>query len=87
MGVFDKLREQLEQQEWPDVYMFKFIAPSSNENIAFIHSLFDDATEIIQKESDTKKYTIFTIKTVMVSADAVIDVYEKASTVKGIVSL
>lgn len=86
-GIFDKLKEQLELLEWPDVYMFKFITPSSNENTAKIHALFDDAVDIVQKESSSNKYTVFTIKTVMVSAEAVIEIYEKASKIKGVVSL
>lgn len=84
---FEKLRKQLEQLEWPDVYIFKFIIPSTHENIAKIHALFDETALINQKESDSKKYTVFTIKTVMLNADSIIDVYLKASEIKGIVSL
>ena len=35
-----KIREQLELQEWPNVYLFKFIVPNTSENIAKTTALF-----------------------------------------------
>lgn len=85
--AFEKLKTQLDLLEWPNVYLFKFITPSSHENIAKIHALFDETADIVQKESKTGKYTVFTIKTVMLNADDIIEVYIKAAQIKGIVSL
>ncbi len=40
--TLNKLKEQLELQEWPNVYLFKFIAPNDSETVAIITALFDD---------------------------------------------
>jgi len=39
MGNFDNLKAQLEQQEWPNVYLFKFIVPNDNQRLAQVSAL------------------------------------------------
>lgn len=48
---FDKLRAQLELQEWPNVYLFKFIVPNNSHAIAQATALFDELTELNYHES------------------------------------
>lgn len=85
--IFGKLRIQLEEQSWPGVYFFKFIVPSDNHKISQVNALFDDASEISMKPSSNGKFTSISIKTVMLSVDAILDVYNEAGKIEGIISL
>jgi hypothetical protein len=84
---FNTLREKLEKQTWPSVYMFKFIVPANNKNLAFIESLFGENSKINIKQSSTGKYISLTATELMLSSNEVVDVYKKASVIKGIISL
>ncbi|MEN9743566.1 MAG: hypothetical protein RLZZ65_1371 [Bacteroidota bacterium] len=87
MGNFDSLKVQLEQQEWPSLYLFKFIVPNDNQHLAQVSALFDINSEVVFHESQTGKYVSVSAKEVMLSAQAVIDVYERAAVIPGIISL
>jgi len=85
---FDALREQLRANIlWPSVYMFKFIAPSDNRVFALLHDLFPDHAEFSNKSSKQGKYVSITVKELMLSADEVIDRYQKASAIEGVIVL
>ena len=60
--VFDKLRKQLELQEWPNVFLFKFIAPNNSETVAKVTALFDDGTDLNYQPSKTGKYVSISAK-------------------------
>ncbi len=85
----ERIREALNQNhKWPSVYMFKFIVPSDNEKIAQVEALFNSKTaEVRMNQSKTGKFTSITAKEVMTSADAVLEYYEKASKIEGLISL
>ncbi len=84
---FDKLRAQLELQEWPNVYLFKFIVPNNSHAIAQAAALFDDLSELNFHESKTGKYISVTAKEMMLTVDDIIAVYNKAAAIEGIISL
>ncbi|HTL82841.1 MAG TPA: DUF493 family protein [Bacteroidia bacterium] len=84
---FDELKKKLEKNSWPQVYMFKFIVPSDNQKIALVQSLFEDDAEISLQPSSAGKYTSITARQVMLDAESVIEVYKKASSIEGIMSL
>lgn len=85
--TFDKLRAQLELQEWPNVYLFKFIVPNSSHAIAQATALFSDLSELNFHESKTGKYVSVTAKEMMLTVDDIIAVYNKAADIEGIISL
>lgn len=85
--TFSKLREQLELQEWPNVYLFKFIVPNNPHAIAQATALFSDLSELNYNESKTGKYISVSAKEMMMNVDDIIDVYLEASKIEGIVSL
>lgn len=87
MSTFDKLKEQLLLQEWPNVYLFKFIAPNVNEKIAKVSSLFDENSTLTMHPSSNGNYMSITVKEVMMSADDIIEIYEKAAEIKGVITL
>ncbi|MEO6305725.1 MAG: DUF493 family protein [Bacteroidia bacterium] len=83
-----KFKEKiLETTSFPSVYMFKFIVPSDNRNIALVENLFDAETDIHTKESGNGKYTSITGMQVAVNVEEIMEVYRKASTIKGIMFL
>lgn len=87
MGTFQSLRAQLEEQEWPNVYLFKFIVPNDNHHLAQVTALFDSNSEISYHHSGTGKYVSVSAKEVMLSAADIIAVYERAALIPGIISL
>ncbi len=85
---FSALRQKLEKDfSWPSLYMFKFIVPSDNQKIAKIESLFGDDSEVKLQPSSAGKYTSITARQVMLNPDGVIEVYQKAAEVEGIIAL
>jgi putative lipoic acid-binding regulatory protein len=88
MNVFDKLKAQLELMEWPNLYLYKFIIPNENEKLAQITALFDyETSEISYHESGKGNYVSVSVKEVAVSVDQIIEKYQKASEIKGVISL
>jgi hypothetical protein len=84
---FDKLRKQLELQEWPNVFLFKFIAPNDSETVAKVTALFDDGTDLNYHPSKTGKYVSVSAKELMIDVDSIIERYEKGSQIKGVIVL
>ena len=86
-STFDKLRKQLELQEWPNVFLFKFIAPNDSETIAKITALFDDGMDLNYQPSKTGKYMSVSAKEMMLDVDSIIVKYERGSQIKGVIAL
>ncbi|MCE3296233.1 MAG: hypothetical protein K0R65_1947 [Crocinitomicaceae bacterium] len=85
--TLQKLRVQLELQEWPNVYFFKFIVPNESQTVALVNALFDSSSEVIMHPSKNGKYISVSAKEMMLDVDSIIAKYEKASLIKGIISL
>lgn len=84
---FEKLREQLALQEWPDVYLFKFIVSNEPEMLARAMGLFSDTAEVTLHESKNGNYVSISAKEVMTDVDSIIERYERAAEIKGMISL
>jgi putative lipoic acid-binding regulatory protein len=84
---FARLREQLALQEWPGVYFFKFIVPNDPQSLAQATALFTETAEVNFHPSSTGKYISVSAKELMLDVDSIIEVYVRASTIKGVVSL
>jgi uncharacterized protein len=85
--AFDKeaFKAKLEEQmSFPAMYMFKFIIPNGKESE--VSQLLPN-NEMILKQSAKGTYLSATIKAMMPSSDAILEVYEKASKIEGIISL
>jgi len=84
----EKFRQKLlETTTFPTVYMFKIIVPSENRTIALVENLFEPEADIKTKESDKGKYTSITVKQVIIGVEEIIDIYKKASLIKGVMML
>lgn len=84
---FNSLKAQLELQEWPMVYLFKFIMPNDSEVIAKVTALFDDGADLKYSSSKAGKYVSLSVKEMMLNTDSVIEKYNNASKFKGVISL
>jgi len=85
--VLEKLKIQLEQQEWPDVYMFKFIVPNQSDKVAQVTALFNNSTDIVMHPSKTGKYISVTAKELMLDVDSILVKYEEAALIEGLIAL
>jgi len=88
-AFYTKLKAQLDDTtQFPAIYMYKFIVPSTEEKIKQVHQIFDNIGAVIDtKKSSKGTYTSITITVNMKSADAIIEKYHEASAVEGIISL
>ena len=84
---FANLREQLALQEWPSVYLFKFIVENTPEKLAQASALFDGTAEINFHTSSNEKYVSVSAKEMMIDVDSIIDKYNRASGIEGLVAL
>lgn len=85
---FEKLRELLNKENnWPMVYMFKFIVPADNQKIALVEAKFSDEAIILHKESSNGKYFSITVKEVMLNADSIISKYKEMEGIEGLMAL
>lgn len=73
-----------EHHDWPCPYVFKFILPT--ENLHHFEQEFSDY-ERSYKESSSGKYTSVTMEPTVCSSAEVMDVYERAACIPGIMSL
>ncbi len=84
---YDKLKIQLELQEWPNVYLFKFIVPNDSEKIALATALFDDSAELNLRTSSKGTYMSVSAKEMMMDVASIIDKYNRSSEIEGLVAL
>ena len=81
----NSFREKLEQfYGWPALYTFKFIVPKGKEED--LKKMFPHHTTN-EKTSREGKYISITFQIMAPSSDAVIEIYQKASSIKGLIAL
>ncbi len=79
--LYNKLNEV---NKWPSIYLYKFIVPINQ--VAEVKKLFKYA-DISVKESSKGTYSSISAKVMALNATEIIDLYKKASKIKGIISL
>jgi putative lipoic acid-binding regulatory protein len=86
---YKKLQGQLEDTtEFPSDYLFKFIVPSAENQVDEVENLFNNKGAVINtKKSKTGKYVSVSIVLTVENATTVIEFYQKAEKIKGIISL
>ncbi len=73
-----------QSHDWPDDYTFKFVIKT--ELKSELDQYFEGCT-IEEKYSRNGKYTSITVTKKMNSAEEVLDIYQKISTIPGVISL
>ena len=82
------LRVKLEERNWPAVCLFKFIVPADNQTVAQTEALFDsDTAQIELRKSKTGKFVSVSAKEMMMDVDSVIQRYEEAVKIPGLMAL
>ena len=85
---YQGLREKLEERKWPALYLFKFIVPADPQKIAQTEALFNtDYAEVQLRPSKTGKYVSVSAKEMMMSAEKVIERYQAATKIEGLMAL
>ncbi len=78
-------RDKLEKRHvWPSLYMFKFIVPKDKEKELITHF---PSMNFSSKNSSGGKYISFTAEVLIESTDQVIQTYEKANTIEGLIAM
>ncbi|TYP98711.1 hypothetical protein C7447_10226 [Tenacibaculum adriaticum] len=88
-AFYIKLKAQLEDTtKFPADYLYKFIVPSDENQAEEVQDLFNKGGAIINtKKSKTGKYVSVSVRLKVKSADEVIEYYQQAEKIKGIISL
>jgi hypothetical protein len=55
--------------------------------MALVSALFDEQADITYHQSGKGNYVSVSVKEVMLSVDSIIEIYEKAAQIKGVISL
>ena len=86
---YSKLQIQLDDTtDFPVDYLYKFIVPASNNQVAEVESIFNNTGAVINtKNSKTGKYVSVSIILKLNSSDEIIAYYRKVEKIKGIISL
>lgn len=84
---YDGLRKQLDELDWPSVYLFKFVIPNKDDLLARVTALFNDATDLSYHQSRTGKYISVSAKEMMLSVDSIIEKYKEAAKIENIMIL
>lgn len=80
-----EFKNKLEEvHDFPTVYMFKFIVTEDQK--PEIKKLFPN-NELIFKPSSKGKYVSVTAQVLMPSSDKVMEIYNEASKIKGVIAL
>lgn len=85
--TFDReaFKTKLEQQtSFPSLYMFKFIVPKGKESE--VEALLPN-NKMTLKHSSKGTYVSATIKAMMPTSEAILEIYEKAAKIEGVISL
>ncbi len=87
-AFYKKLKSELEATtKFPADYLYKFIVPTDENQVQEVKDLFDKKAKIDTRMSKTGKFESVSIRLIVASSDEVIDYYQKAEKIKGIISL
>ena len=85
MDSYRDFKQQLDDEHnWPTDYMFKFVSPK--RKAPEVRALFSKES-VTEKKSRAGNYISFTFKKVIYSSDEVVDIYERAKRIEGLISL
>ena len=86
---YSRFHEQLlHSQEWPGVYLFKFILREGEVKEDVLKELFTQKTAVFSRKVSSKKtFTSISVKVEMEDPDAVITIYKQAQKIKGLITL
>lgn len=82
------LRQSLDKvHDWPSLYMFKLIFEPDEVRLQAVLDLFPKESEVLRRYSTGGKYLSLTIKEVMMSAEDVVQRYDRAAAIPGVMMI
>ncbi|MGB0366727.1 MAG: DUF493 family protein [Flavobacteriaceae bacterium] len=86
---YSRFHEQLlTSQEWPGVYLFKFILREGEVKEDALKLMFTKKEAVFSRKMSSKKNFIsLSVKVKMEDPDAVITIYKQAQKIKGLITL
>ena len=84
---FQKLRELLEEQNYPSIYFFKFIVKTDEDKMVEIKRCFSETAEFSSRPSKNGNYISISIKEMMLSTEAIIERYQAVGKIEGVITL
>jgi putative lipoic acid-binding regulatory protein len=86
---YSRFHEQLlNSQDWPGVYLFKFILREGEVKEDVLKEIFTQKEAVFSRKVSSKKtFTSLSVKVKMEDPDAVIAIYKKAQKIKGLITL
>ena len=86
---YSRFHEQLlNSQEWPGVYLFKFILREGEVKEDVLKEMFTQKSAVFSRKVSSKKtFTSLSFKVKMEDPDAVIAIYKQAQKIKGLITL
>lgn len=82
-----RLRELLEQENYPSVFFYKFIVKNNEEKIAEVKRCFSENAEIELHPSRNGNYVSVSIKEMMLNVDDIFLRYERVSKIDDVIAL
>lgn len=84
-----RFEEQLQaSQEWPGIYLFKFIVKAGAAQKALLKSFFNDFNpDFSEKNSSKNTFTSLSVKVKMSSPKEVIAIYKRTENLEGVMAL
>lgn len=73
--------------KWPSAFMFKFILKPEEDKLTQLRTIFDESAEFSYRESRNGNYVSVTVREMIVNPDVIMDRYQAASEIEGIISL
>jgi len=84
---FKRLKELLDDENYPSVYLFKFIIKKDQEKMVEIKKCFDESAEFETHPSKNGNYLSVSIKQMMLNSEDIINRYEAVGKIKDVITL
>jgi len=84
---FKRLKELLDDQDYPSVYLFKFIIKKDQDKMVEIKMCFDESAEFLTHPSKKGNYISVNIKQMMLNSEDIINRYLAVGKIKDVITL
>jgi len=85
--AYQNLRELLQEQEYPSIYLYKFIVKKNPEKVIEIKRCFNETAEFKTQASKNGNYISVSIKEMMLNSESIIDRYKQVGKIENVITL
>lgn len=83
----NRLKELLDQENYPLLYLFKFIIKNDHSKVIDIKRCFDETAEFNTQLSKEGNYISVSIKAMMLNSEQIIEKYKMVGKIKNVITL